>query len=300
MTHATEVVAIRRMLGDTPVEDRITEAMASTSSTTFTVATISLFKPGQIWEFADVSSTGAEQIQILTLPTDGTGLFASGGTKRAHNGSTATTHADELGMYLDPRFKADLIVQFIDKALAVDFYENDVFEIVEHEITSSATTNEYNAPSSSCEEFLEVYQRINSTDERAYLDNFTRRLLNADTDLYSNGKSAVIRQNYGVAGTATYYVNCKHRLTISTISARQSEALRARVCAYLLRTKELGRLSGPTNQGDRTVGVGDHTRIAAAAWDQEFDRLIKQEAYELRQQVQPERRFIRKRKYRGV
>jgi hypothetical protein len=301
VTHATEIVAIRRMLGDVPVEDRITEAVASSSATNWTVATISLFQPNQIWEMADVSSTGAEQIRILTLPTDGTGLFASGGIQRGVNGSTAaSSHADELAMYLDPRFKADLICQFIDKVLAVDLYENDVFEIVEHEITSSAATNEYNAPSSSCEEFLEVYQRINSNDERVYLDSFTRRLLNADTDLYANGKSAVIRQNYGVPGTAIYYVNCKHRLSITTLTARQSEALRAKVCSYLLTSKELSRLSGPTNQGDRTVNVGDSTRIAAAYWEREADRLIKQEAFELRQLIQPERRFIRKRRYRGI
>ena len=300
MTHATEVVKIRRLLGDVPVEDRITEAVANTTVTNWTVANISLFSPNQIWEMADVSSTGAEQTRILTLPTDGTGLFVTGGLQRGVNGSTATSHADELAMFLSPRYTADLIVQFIDKVLAADLYENDVFEIVEHQITSSATTNEYNAPSSSCEEFLEVYQRIATTDERSYLGDFTRRLLNVDTTLHSNGKSAVIRGNYGVPGTALYYVNCKHRLSITTISDRQAEAMRAKVCAYLLAVKDIQRTAGPTNQGDRTVRVGDQTRLSQAFWEQEFMRLVKAEAYELRQQVQPERRWIKKRRYRSI
>ena len=298
MSHATETAIIRRELQDNPIEDTLGAAVSSTSATNWTVTTGSLWIPGQIWESAEVSSTGAEQILVYTAPISN--VFTSGDIKRAHHGSTATTHANGSVFYLSPRFTADQICTAIDKVLAVDLYEQDVFEIVEHQITSSATTNVYNAPSTSCEEFLEVYQVPNTGDRPIYLRNFTRRLQNVDTTLYSNAKYAQIEENHGVPGTALYYVNCKHRLSITTITARQSEALRAKVCAYLLAQKDIPRTAGPTNQGDRSVKVGDQTRLSASYWENEYQRLVRQEAYELRQQFQPERRYIRRRRYRTV
>ena len=159
-------------------------------------------------------------------------------------------------MVKDPRFRYDLILQAIDTVLDRDLWDDGVFDIIEHQITSSATTHAYNSPTATCMEFLAVYQRIVSTDPPFFLSVFTRLPQNVDTSLWSNGKVFEIQENWGSPGTALYYVNCKHRLAIGTLTTQQERIVQWLSCAYLLEWTEPKRSSGPTNQNDRTIKPG--------------------------------------------
>lgn len=250
----TTVANIRRILQDKPDEDYITAAITDTTSSTVTVNDITKWAKGQVWEFDD-GDLGAEQILIRSVDAStSTPTF-----KRAHRDSAATTHLIDTVMLKDPRFSYDLVVQAINSVIDSGLYDEGVFNIVEHQITSSASTDYYNAPTTACEEFLWVYQNINVGDPPTDVRDFDRLGRNVDTNLWSNGKVFGIRENYGVAGTDIYYVNCKHRYTITTLDELRDGPLHIvewSACAFLLEWTEPKRLAGPTNQGDQTVRPG--------------------------------------------
>ena len=279
-TLAATVTNLRRLLHDEPAEDYITVSVDSTTATTITVATSSLWAAGQVWEFDDGDATSAEQILVRSV-NPSTGVMT---IKRAHGGSTAATHATSAVVLQSPRFLYDTVAQAVNQTLDVDLYPNDLVDIVEHQVTSSATTNTYNKPSSSCERPLNVYQRINSTDAPTYLRNFSRRYLNADTTLWSNGGYFNINENLGAAGTDIYYVSCAHKLAIGTVSASQERLVHMRSAYYLLTWAGIRRLAGPTNQSDRSTQPLDTTRLAAF-YEQEWERLLRGEAAYLREQL---------------
>lgn len=259
-TYVTTAQKIRRILNDYPDRTYLTAAISDTSTKTFQVNDITKFKAGNVWEHMDFSETGVELREVESVDTTGGTITAS----RGYADSTATTHSNSTYLWKNPRFRYNTIMQAIDTALDVDLFANDVYEIVEHIITSSATSQAYNAPSTSCEEFLWVYQRLVSTDPPLNISDFTARPRNVDTTLWANGKVFEIRQNWGTPGTASYYVNCKHKLSISTLSTTQERIVQWLACAYLLEWTEPKRGSGPTNQNDQTVRPG--TGLGTAAY----------------------------------
>lgn len=290
-TYSGTVANIRRLLKDRPIQAKLGAAQSDTTTetTTVTAGTAKFFKEGQVWEHADnngdSASTSSEQRLITAVAsTTVTGI-------RGYNSTTAATHSNSTYMLLDPRFPYDTVTQAIGTVLDTDMFPNDVYEIVEHEVTSSATSFAYNAPATACERILNIYQRIASTDRPTPITNWTQ-LQNADTDLWANGKVYTIEQNFGARGTAVYYVNCAHKLAVTTLSTAQERIVHLMACAYLLEWEEPKRAAGPTNQGDRTVRVGDQARLAAYYRDLAMDKMREEAAYLAR--LTPKfKRFVR-------
>jgi hypothetical protein len=288
-TMALTVAAIRRMLKDAPVEDPLAASVTDTTGIIVTVTNIGLYAVGQVVE-PDDGATGAEQWYVRSVDTVNSQI----GVKRGHNGSTATTHNLGTTLLLKPRFPYDEIAQAVNFALDVDFYPNDVYEVVEHAITSSATTNTYQKPTASCMVPLSLSQQLDPTDEPLYLRGWTKRYYDIDIALYSTGGYIAITGNYGVAGVDVYYLNCAHRLTIGTVTDSQARGLEMMACYYLLTWEDIRRTAGPTNQGDRTVRPLDSSRLGAAFYKDRADQILRDEANIIKQTLPPSgKRFVR-------
>jgi hypothetical protein len=285
-TIAAQAKNIRRLLQDDPLTDTLDGAIATGATTTMGVADISKHAVGQWWEFDD--DTGDIALETAVNPSTAVVTI-----RRSHLGSTAAAHADACVIAKSPRFKYDLISQAITSVLESDLDGENIFDLQEHQITSSATTNYYNAPSTSCERFMDVYQKTTGmvSPRRANLW-FSPTPTNADTGLYSNGKYFVIQGQYGTAGTDVYYVTCRHPLAIGTLTASQERIVQFLACAYLLEWTEPRRLAGPNNQGDTTVKPGDGNRTAAY-WRGLAEEQMSKEQQRLRNLFPPQRRFVR-------
>lgn len=290
-TYAGIVASIRRLLQDFPQRAQLGAAITDTTTATMTVASADAgkFQVGQLWEHDDnngsTSSTSSEQRLITAI----SGTTVTG--ERGFTGSTAATHLISTYLNHAPRFSYDRICQAVDAVLESDLYINDVFEVVEHTVTSSASTYAYNAPSTSCERILEVYQRVNSTDVKTAVDHFLQ-YSNVDTSLWSNGKVYAVYGVRGVLGTDSFYINCAHKLAVTTLSAAQQNIVEYMACYYLMSWAEIPRTAGPTNQGDRSVRPMDQARLAA--WfEQQARRLMREEAAYLKAQTKRYRRFVR-------
>lgn len=264
-TYLATAQKIRRILQDYPDRTYLSANITDTTTKTFTVNDISKFSKGSVWEHADYAEVSAELREVETVDPSGGTVTAS----RGYADSTAATHLSASYMVKDPKYRYDLILQAIDTVLDRDLWDRGIFDIIEHIVTSSATSSAYNAPTTSCMEWLWVYQRIISTDPPRSVIDFTRLPRNVDTTLWANGKVFEINGNWGTPGTANYYVNCKHRLAIGTLSTQQERIVQWLACAYLLEWTEPKRLSGPTNQNDRTIkpgqGIGDAQYYRALA-----------------------------------
>jgi len=239
---------------------------------------------GEMWEHDDGSPEQREITDVDISTPLITGI-------RGSNGSTAATHLTSTYLIKEPRFTHNLITDAVDQALDNDLFPH-VYEIVEHQVTSSATTNAYNAPATACEQFLDVYQRTDATfvPKRAGI-RYSVYPQNVDTALWSNGK---VFEIYGGKrdGTEKYYVNCAHRLAIGTLLTRQETLVRMRTCQYLLEWTEPRRLAGPTNQGDRTVRPGAALQTGAY-YESEFRRHLRNESAWLKRQRPPRKVFKR-------
>lgn len=281
-TMVATVRNIRRILNDNPIRVALAAAITDTTTATFTVAAadIGKFSIGQIWEHDDGSGNSAE-LRYTTAVDSSTNTVTA---DRGFNASTAATHGSGAYILLSPRFVYDKVAQAVNTTLDHDLYHDGIYEIVEHQVTSSATNDDYNAPSTSCERFLDVYQRVNASDAPTRRGlTWSQRLFNVDSTIHANGRYAIIRGNVGTPGSAIYYVSCAHKLGITTISASQERIVHMLGCAYLLEWEEPRRAAGPTNQGDRTVRVGDQARLAAYYRDQ-YRRMVRQEASYLQAQ----------------
>lgn len=295
---AAEVGTVRRILGQhfgvIPFQAALNDSGGiSASDLSFTVDSGqgAYFKKGQWWEFQDGTGNNAEIVLVDSISTD-TVTVPTGG--RAFLGTTAATHADDMTLWLEPWPTYNITAEAINKVLDSDLFSRDVYEIVEHQVTSSTTTNAYDAPSSSCERILDIYQRAASTDvpQRRVLSWTQYR--NADTTLWSTGKVFEVWGNYGVAGTAIYYVNCAHRLSITTITTAQARIAQAKAKAYVLQWSDSKRIQGPTNQADRSVKPLDATRLAGR-FKAEYERLVRDEAAYLRRYTPVRREFLKDR-----
>lgn len=277
---ASEVAQIRRILNDAPDQDLLNGAISSTTATTFVVDTPSKWAAGNVWEFDD-GAAGAEQVRVTSVDTSTSTITVT----RGHGGSTAATHADNCVILKNPSFRYDTIAQAANTVLDADLFENDVYDLIEHQVTSNSDgSTDYNAPASTCEEWMAVYQKTSTMTRPSWFPSnaFTRYPNNVDTALYANGKMFSIYQNLGTPGTDIFYVTCRERLTITTLSATQERILQWLACAYLLEWTEPRRAQGPTNQGDRTVrpgtGIGDaayYRTLAARVIQAESSRLRK-------------------------
>lgn len=285
-TMASTVAAIRRIVNDEPDETTATAAITTTAATTVTVADIAKFAAGQTWEFDDGSG---EQILITNI-TETTDTITM---KRAHRGSTAATHLDDCVMLKSPRFAYDTVTQAVNTVLDADLYQEGLFDLAEHQITSSGVTDHYNAPTTGCMEFLDVYQKtsvmLEPARERLQWSKYPR---NVDTSLYANGKYFIIQGNYGDPGVDLYYISCAEKLQVGTLDASEERIVQFLSCAYLMEWGEPRRIAGPTNQGDTTVKVGSGIAVAQA-YRALAEELMTKKRRELAQLYPPVRRFVR-------
>lgn len=278
-TMATTVAAVRKILGDRPVEDYLGASIAAGSTTTFTPTDVSLYAKGDVWEFQD-GSTEADVVLVRAVD-DATPLIT---VKRSHEDSTGVAHSNAAVLMKAPTFRYNTIAQAVSTVIDSDLYENGVHDLIEHQVTSNSDGSpDYNAPLSTCEEFLAVYQKTSTMDTPQWFGNaaFTRYPKNVDTSLYANGKVFFITRNLGTAGTDIYYISCAERLTLATLTAAQTHIVQWLTCAYLLEWTEPRRLAGPTNQGDRTVRPGQGVGTAAY-YRQLADRGMQNEKSRLR------------------
>lgn len=290
-TYAGLVTSIRRLLQDRPMRAQLGAAISDTTTATMTVTsgTQHLFQVGQMWEHDDyngaTSSTSSEQREITAVSgTTVTGI-------RGANGSTAATHLNSTYLLLEPRFSYDRICQAVDAVIDGDLLSNDVYEIVEHQVTISTTTDAYNAESTSCDHILDIYQRISATELPSYLSDW-EQYRNADTTLFANGRYFTVPTWRGVAGTDLLYINCAHALSVTTLNNKQQDIVEYLAAYYLLSWQEIPRSAGPTNQGDRTVKVGDQARLAGFFRDHGM-RLMREEASRLKKLARPRKNFVR-------
>ena len=287
-TMPATVTAIRRLLKDEPAKLQLNGAIASTTSETVTVNSGETAKisAGVRLEHDDGSATGAEQRRVLSVTS--TTVFEA---ERGYLGSTAVTHSDDTYLLIAPRFPYDEVVQAVNVTLDSTLYAKGVYDIIERTITSSATTDVYNAPNAATEELLGVYQFPASSDEPIWLKNFDRYPRNVATAHFATGKAFAIRENYGTPGTEIYYCNCKEKLTISTLTTAQERIVHFLAAAYLLDWETPKRLAGPTNQGDRSTRTGDY--LQTANWfRQQAEELIMVERSNLRSVNPPKRVWI--------
>jgi hypothetical protein len=288
-TMALTVSAIRRMLKDTPVEDPLAVAVTDTTTPTISVTDIGLYGAGQVVE-TDDGTDSAEQFYIRSVDTVNTQIVV----KRGHNGSTAATHSLATPILIKPRFPYDEVAQAVNTTLDVDLYANDVFDVVEHAITSSAISDTYDKPTTECLKPLSVAQRVTATEEPTYLTKFNRRYYNADPSVFPTGGYIVFSGNYGLAGTDLYYLNCAHKFTIGTLTEGPERGVQMMACAYLLTWEDIRRTAGPVNQGDRTVRPLDSSRLGAAFFREQAMRVFRDEAAQIKQTLYPStKRFVR-------
>ena len=287
-TLAATVTAIRRLLKDEPVKIQLDGSLGDTTTETVTVNSgeTAKIQAGVRLEHDDGGTTSAEQRRVLAVSS--VMVFTA---ERGYMNSTAATHADNSYLLIAPRFPYDEVAQAVNVTLDTTLYAKGVYDIVERTITSSATTDVYNAPNAATEELLGVYQFPSSSDEPIWLSNFDRYPRNVATAHYASGKSFAIRENYGVAGTEIYYVNSKEKLTVTTLSASQERIVQFLAAAYLLDWETPKKLAGPTNQGDRTVRTGDY--LQTANWfRQQAEELIMVEKSNLRSVNPPKRVWL--------
>lgn len=259
-TTAGTVLAVRRILGDTPEQVHLNGAIANTTEETVVVDSTDIGKVavGQILEH----ETGGELRYVISVDEDANGFEAY----RGYLGSTAATQADNSFMWINPRFTYVTIEQALDAVLDVDLFNEGLWDLTEHTVASNADgTRDYNAPSANCEEFLSVYQFTSSMLEPSWLlaHEFSRYPRNVDTSHHATGKMFTIHHNHGVAGTDSYYVTCAHRLAIGTLNARQEHIVQWLTTARLLEQEDAKRTGQNTTQGDRTVRVGARVQTAA-------------------------------------
>ena len=284
-TMALTVAAIRRILQDDPDSTTTAGSIAAAGTATVAVADIGKFAVGQTWEFDD--DTG--DTVLITAIADSTATITM---RRGHRDSTAAAHSSGVVMLKDPRYSYDEISQAVNFVLDSDLYQEGIFDLIEHQITSSASTDHYNAPSTSCQKFLDVYQMPASGTEPQRTDlHYTPEGRNVDTTLYANGKYFVIQGNAGVPGTDLYYVTCAHKLTITTLTTSEERIVQLLGAAYVLEWTEPRRLGGPTNQGDETVRPG--ASMATAAYLRGLaEELMSKVKRELESTFPTPRRFV--------
>jgi hypothetical protein len=285
-TVALQVPVIRRILNDDPLEIHLNGAISGTTEETVVVDStdISKVSVGQTWEH----DTGGELRRVISTDQDAFSFEAY----RGYRGSTAaSSHADNSFMYLDPRFPYDTISQAINQCLDYDLFPH-IYEIQEHEYTSSTTTTAYNASSTSCEKILDVYQVVSSNDVPTRRGiTYTVYPQNVDTDLWVNGLMFEIQGGMR-DGTEKYYVNCAHRLAIGTLLSRQERLVQTCAARYLLEWTSPRRLAGPTSQGDRSVRPADALQSAAYFGD-EFRRMLRNESKYLKSRTPNRKVFVR-------
>ena len=285
-TYPTIIKDIRRLLNDTPLEDKVTTAPTTTAGTTMVVATIGSWRKGQWWEFQDGDTTGAEVIYVDSVEES----TSTPTIRRAFKGSTAATHSDNAYAALEPRFTYDKTKQAVDTVLDRDLYANDVYAITTHQVNYSSSSWAYAAPAATCERLLNIYQVPEAGDDPVPISSYSP-YTNGDTTIWATGKRFSIYENYsGTSGI--YYVNCAHKLAIGTLSTAQEKLVQCKAAAYLLEWEEPRRAAGPTNQGDQTVRVGDQARLAAYYNDQ-FMRGARDEAAYLKR-LTPSRRWFKR------
>jgi hypothetical protein len=286
MTMATTVAAVRRILKDDPPRDKLAAAMSDTTTLTFTPTEVSLYSKGQRVEWDD-GNTGAEQA-LVSAVDQATPLITL--LHRGMYGSTATTHAIATDVLFGPRYYYDEVAQTINSILEEDLYGEGLYEIDQHSLIATSTTEVFNAPTAECQRFLRVYYRILSTDTPIDIWRFDHDLPNADTSLYSNGKYVRI-QDQPLDGTVMF-VLCAHKLGIATLTSAQQRILEWLTCARLLEQGEPRRDAGPTNQGDRTVRP--NTGIQTAAYYRGLaEEAISKEVMYLQRQYPRRKTYVR-------
>ncbi len=285
-TLPVEVKNIRRLLNDEPDSDVTAGAVGSGSTTTVTMTSTTKHAAGTWWEFDD--DTGD-----TVLETDFDPSTAVATIRRNYLSSTADGHASGAVVLKQPRFRYDIISQAINQVLDIDLYGEGIFDLQEHQITSSDVTNYYNSPDPLCLEFKDVYQMTADMEAPAREAIwFSPKPRNVDTTLFAAGKYFVINGNYGVPAFDLYYVTCAHKHTITTLTPGATRIMQCLAAAYLLEWTEPRRLQGPTTQGDQTVRPGA-SLPTAAYFRQLAEEYVQKERRTIQDLIPSHRRFVR-------
>lgn len=285
-TIAAQVPIIRRLLQDEPLTDTLAAAIAAAGTLTMTVTDVTKHAVGTWWEVDD--STGDK---VLEEDIDQSTSIVT--IRRGYRGSTAVAHSDGAVLAKAPRFEYDTISQAINSVLDQDLWGEGIYNITTHQVTSSADTFTYDAPTANCAKFLDVYQQTATMQEphRTGLW-FSQYPTVRDTGLYATGLSFDIRGNQGTPGSELYYVTCAHASTITDLNSAQQRIVQYLACANLLEWTEPKRIQGPNNQGDTTIrpGVGSQT---AAYWRGLAEEAMSKERRRLENYTPSRRRFVR-------
>jgi hypothetical protein len=283
-TTAATVTSIRQLLKDNPVKLQLGAAQSDTTDETTTLigADISKVQAGMTLEHDDDSG---EMRRVVSV--DQTASTFEG--ERGYYGSTAATHSNSTYLLVNPRFPYNEVTQCITRALDV-FFDEGVYSIGSRELTSSASTDKYNSPSTDIREILAITMKPSGFTESVYLRDFNPFPQAEDTDLYASGFALRISEVYGTAGTDVFYLKTKEKLTISTISSEQERIVHDLVCADLMEVEVHKRLAGPSNQGDRTIRSSEFLQAAAIRRERAM-RALRVQASNLRDRYPLKRNF---------
>ena len=252
-TMATTVREIRSLLKDRPATTALNDGTGiNTTDTAIVVDDAPLVRAGTTYEFDDGSGDNAECIKA----SNSNSLTMT--AVRAVEGTTAASHSDNVVMLVDPLYRYNTVAATVNMVLATDLYQAGLYDIIEHEITTSATTNHYNSSATTCERILNVYQDLttSTTNEPKYLHYQDYRHI--DSDKFSNEKYFVV---FGGTqdGTQILYVNCIHPLAITTVSEAQNYVVKYLAAARLLEWEDA---HATVDQNERKARVGDRARLA--------------------------------------
>ncbi len=285
-TIPVEVKNIRRLLQDEPVSDVLAASIAASGTTTMTVTDVNKHAIGSWWEFDD--DTGDKVLE--TNVDTSTSIIT---IRRSYRGATPTAHSNAATLVREPRFEYDNVSQAIGTILDIDLYAEGIFDLQEHQVTSSDTTNYYDSPAAGCLEFKDVYQLTGAmTGPGRDSIWFSPKPRNVDTSLFSSGKYFQISGNYGIPGSDVYYVSCAHKHTITTLTEGATRILDFLSAAYVLEWTEIKRSAGPNNQGDITVRPGA-SLPTAAYFRQLAEEQIQKERRTVQDLIPATKRFVR-------
>ena len=289
------ITDIRNLLEDRP-ESILLNGAINSSVTTMTVdgaGAAALVRSGVIYEFDDVDGTTLTAAEAVRSDSQG---ILTPVIRRAQEGTTAVAHADNANILVAPLYRWARVKMALDTVMNTQLLPH-LYEVQEHEVTTSATTNYYNSSATACEFILDIYQDLttSTTNEPSYIENF-RQYHNVDTDLFSNGKFFVV--NGGVQnGTEKLYINCAHPLAIgnatagTTASDPQLDVIKYLAIAKLL---EWGEGRATQDQNVRKTKVGDRARLARY-FREEGTRMLKREAARLQKFAPPRKEWLQRR-----
>jgi hypothetical protein len=266
------VARVRRILNDAPFADVTTNAITTTSQTTFTVADGTIYDNGVTLEF-----DGGEQVIITAVATNTLHVI------RGYNDTDPSTYASGATITRDPVFQYAQILEAIGDTIRSMLWPY-VWKQIEADdggniiITPNGNTRWYELPEE-CIYLSQVVQLVGSTNPWPFVYGTTENTYpvairrHMPTSLVATGVALYIPYRYNT--TNDIEVTALGRITddieddsgdayIDLEDGALAEAVVDYAVARLLGSSDVSRTTQQDIQmGDQTVASGSRSRLAA-------------------------------------